>query len=68
MWSDWRPAVVDSDLRRLAAAKLRVLRVFPLWSDFQPIHLLRGYLGQPVEMRMGPGFRSWRIWLPKGKH
>ena len=55
MWSDWRPTIVASDLRKLAAAKLQVLRVFPLWSDFQPIHLLRGYLGRPVEMCMGRG-------------
>lgn len=29
MWSDWRPDVVDEDLRKLAAAGLQVLRVFP---------------------------------------
>jgi hypothetical protein len=53
MWSDWRPDVVDEDLRKLAAAGLQVLRVFPLWPDFQPITLLRGYAGEPSEIRHG---------------
>ena len=30
-----------------------MLRVFPLWPDFQPIHLLRGGAGQPQEIRFG---------------
>jgi hypothetical protein len=37
MWSDWRPEVVERDLAALAAAGLTTLRVFPLWSDFQPL-------------------------------
>jgi len=53
MWADWRADVVDTDLRQLAEAGLQTLRVFPLWSDFQPIHLLRGGQGQPVEYRLG---------------
>jgi hypothetical protein len=32
---------------------LQVLRVFPLWPDFQPITLLRGSGGAPREVRMG---------------
>jgi hypothetical protein len=53
MWRDWQPEVVDDDLRRLAEAGLQVLRVFPLWSDFQPITLLRAGQGQPYEIRFG---------------
>lgn len=53
MWSDWRPEIVDDDLRRLAEAGLQVLRVFPLWPDFQPITLLRAGQGQPYEIRFG---------------
>ena len=53
MWSDWRPRVVEADFRRLARANICVLRVFPLWSDFQPIHLLRGGGGAPREYRFG---------------
>jgi hypothetical protein len=53
MWSAWKPKVVEDDFRRLREARIRVLRVFPLWPDFQPIHLLRGYLGRPMEVRFG---------------
>ena len=53
MWGDWRPGVVDADLRRLAEAGLQVLRVFPLWPDFQPIAELSTAQGQPVEIRHG---------------
>lgn len=53
MWRDWQPEVVDADLRQLAEAGLQVLRVFPLWPDFQPITLLRGGSGAPFEIRLG---------------
>jgi endo-1,4-beta-mannosidase len=53
MWRDWRPEVVANDLQRLSAAGLQVLRVFPLWPDFQPLTLLYGGVGQPVEFRFG---------------
>lgn len=53
MWRDWRPEVVEDDLRRLSEAGLQMLRVFPLWPDFQPIHLLRTGGGGPVEVRFG---------------
>ncbi len=53
MWSDWRPEIVRRDFSRLHAAGLQVLRVFPLWPDFQPLHLLRGGGGSPVEFRHG---------------
>ena len=52
MWADWQPEVVQRDLRRLQHAGLQVLRVFPLWPDFQPLTLLRtGW--EPVEFRHG---------------
>jgi hypothetical protein len=53
MWSDWQPEVINADLRQMAAAGLQILRVFPLWPDFQPIHILRTYHGKPVEYRLG---------------
>ncbi len=53
MWSDWRPGVVDADLRQLAEEGQQVLRVFPLWPDFQPLTQLYGGGGQPVELRTG---------------
>ena len=53
MWRDWRPDVVDADLKQLAEAGLQVLRVFPLWPDFQPITQLYTGAGRPMEMRHG---------------
>lgn len=54
MWRDWRPDAVAADLRQLSdEAGLEVLRVFPLWSDFQPITAQRGIVGHHVEMRFG---------------
>ena len=53
MWSDWRPEIVEDDLRRLSQAGLQLLRVFPLWSVFQPIQRLYGGGGHPVEVRFG---------------
>ncbi len=53
MWSNWNEETVRRDLEQLAAAGLQVLRVFPLWSDFQPIAQLFGGGGQKVEVRHG---------------
>lgn len=53
MWSDWRPETVEKDLKQLSEAGLNILRVFPLWPDFQPLNLLRTCGGAPREFRMG---------------
>lgn len=53
MWSDWRPEIVATDLEQLAATGVQVLRVFPLWPDFQPIVQLYGGTGELVEIRFG---------------
>ncbi|MFN2285000.1 MAG: beta-mannanase [Anaerolineae bacterium] len=53
MWRDWRADVVERDFRTLAEEGLQVLRVFPLWPDFQPITQLYGGAGRPVEIRHG---------------
>jgi len=42
MWKDWRPDIVENDLRLLSEANIKTLRVFPLWPDFQPISLVYG--------------------------
>ena len=36
-WRDWRPEVIADDLRLLEEAGVQVIRVFPLWPDFQPL-------------------------------
>ncbi|MBP5543985.1 MAG: alpha-galactosidase [Kiritimatiellae bacterium] len=38
MWRKWDAKAVEEDLRVLSAAGIRMLRVFPNWADFQPIH------------------------------
>ena len=53
MWREWRPEIVEKDFKRLSEEGLEILRVFPLWSDFQPLTLLLGYNGKPVEYRFG---------------
>lgn len=37
MWRDWDARQVEKDLDLLAAHGMTVLRVFPLWPDFQPL-------------------------------
>ncbi|OGV59610.1 MAG: hypothetical protein A2498_04340 [Lentisphaerae bacterium RIFOXYC12_FULL_60_16] len=53
MWSDWKPDIVAADLRQLAHEGIQVLRVFPLWPDFQPLHQLYQYQGKPEDIRHG---------------
>jgi hypothetical protein len=53
MWRDWQPDVVAADFKQLAEAGLQVLRVFPLWPDFQPITQLYGGGGSTYEIRHG---------------
>lgn len=37
MWSDWKPQIIERELSELEKYGVSVLRVFPLWSDFQPL-------------------------------
>lgn len=53
MWRNWDVASVDADMQALAKNGMQVLRVFPLWSDFQPITAHEGWSSLFVEMRMG---------------
>lgn len=51
MWRDWRPEVVEKDFQQLAANGITVLRVFPLWPDFQPVHQI--YAGEGKAKYLG---------------
>lgn len=53
MWKEWDETVIRKDFHRLTAVGIRVLRVFPLWSDFQPLRMHYGHAGEPREIRMG---------------
>lgn len=37
MWRDWNEQQVEQDLDCIAGSGMTVLRVFPLWPDFQPL-------------------------------
>ncbi len=37
MWRNWDESVVEKDLVALKESGIDTLRVFPLWSDFQPL-------------------------------
>ncbi len=50
MWRDWNEAQVRKDIAALSDYGLSVMRVFPLWPDFQP--LTAQYGG-------GGSFRCW---------
>lgn len=41
MWNRWDENCVKQDLDRLVNANIKVIRMFPLWSDFQPIETYR---------------------------
>lgn len=53
MWSDWHPDIVEKDFQTLSEKGINYLRVFPLWSDFQPISLLRKWNTVPADFRFG---------------
>lgn len=42
MWREWDEEVIHDDLQRLSEEGIRLLRIFPLWSDFQPLKTLYG--------------------------
>jgi len=53
MWNKWEPETVEADLKRLSEHGVDVLRVFPLWSDFQPIRMHTKGQQTPYQVRMG---------------
>ncbi len=41
MWSNWHAEIIEEDFKQLSENNLNVLRVFPLWPEFQPLYRLR---------------------------
>ena len=37
MWSQWDPKTLETEIGELAKHGVKVMRVFPLWQDFQPL-------------------------------
>ena len=42
MWRRWNPQAVEKDIAELAKNGVNIMRVFPLWPDFQPLTRLLG--------------------------
>lgn len=53
MWHLWDAQVVEDDFKRLSENNIDVVRVFPLWSDFQPLRMHYGAGNSAREMRLG---------------
>ena len=53
MWQDWNETQVNRDFALFHANGIRMIRVFPLWSDFQPLRQHCGWTGTPVELCLG---------------
>ena len=50
MWRQWDENVIRKDMKMLHKAGNEVLRVFPLWRDFQPIELATKWHSLPKEI------------------
>ena len=42
MWRRWEPKTVEKDIAELSKNGVNIMRVFPLWPDFQPLTRLLG--------------------------
>lgn len=48
MWRNWNPQQIEKDFDLLVSQGMSVVRVFPLWPDFQPLVADRGWQGEFV--------------------
>ena len=55
MWSDWSEEVVAKDFAAMKSFGMNMVRIFPLWSDFQPVSWACGCSGDPVELVLPDG-------------
>lgn len=53
MWSKWDEISIENDLRVLFESGVDTVRVFPTWSDFQPIKAHFAHNNEFYEMRLG---------------
>ncbi len=63
MWHKWNEQTVREDLALLADAGTNCLRVFPVWSDFQPATPIYGGGGVIREYRMANGSLPQNRWF-----
>ncbi len=55
MWNEFDEKVIRRDLDTLTANGVVIMRVFPLWSDFQPVAPMLGYAAGLLELQMADG-------------
>ena len=53
MWQNWDEEVVRKDMKLLTDCGIKVFRIFPLWSDFQPIKTHYDYGSRIKDIRLG---------------
>lgn len=53
MWQNWDEEVVRKDMKLLTDSGIKVFRIFPLWSDFQPIKIHYDYNMLIKDIRLG---------------
>ena len=52
MWENFDETIIESDFKKMSDAGITILRIFPIWSVFQPIKAMRDNFGV-VEYRLG---------------
>ena len=55
MWRDWSEEALEKDFAALKASGMNTVRLFPLWSDFQPVSWACGCAGAHAELVMPDG-------------
>ena len=56
MWHEWSAEAVEKDFAALKDAGMNTVRLFPLWSDFQPVRWACSCTGSHAELVMPDGF------------
>ena len=52
MWTNWNEKTIEDDFKKISEAGLTHLRVFPIWSVFQPLNAIYDNFGV-IEYRLG---------------
>ena len=55
MWRDWSEPAVEKDFAALKECGMNTVRIFPLWSDFQPVRWACSCSGRHAELVMDDG-------------
>ena len=55
MWRNWSEEAVEKDFAALKEAGMNTVRIFPLWSDFQPVSWACRWAGIHQELVMDDG-------------